>query len=163
MKQTLLFIPSLIGFAAYLFWPEPAPLQPTRGKIIADRIAMVSELIEGEPFDCGPGVYGFPAGYRNVAAAVGTVVYWRDETLPEAEKGRLLGGEGWHVMGYQADDHIGMYYPPCHPRALRVFFHEIGHLVLGHGEGMDYEDEMEIEADYFAAELLRAYNKRSDK
>ncbi len=92
--------------------------------------------------------------YNEISKQLGIKLYW-DTLNPKIED----------ALAYAFENEIYMQIGVTHPCIKSTFFHEIGHILMGHHKSnckKDYWTELEVEADYFAYYVLGKNTLASD-
>lgn len=132
MKAFLLMI-AMAGFFFLVLGKSPSGDTP--GSQMQKQVDRVSSIAKGINLSCDN------SDLHYIAQELGLELHW------DSLKARP---DYW---GYARRNEVHMEIEGCHPCTKSVFFHEVGHILLGHTTGgctKDYESQMEVEANYFA-------------
>lgn len=115
----------------------------TRGANLERKVKMVVHISKDYDLDkCET------KSYEYICDELGINLYWSIPNAEQKKAGRLA---------YASGNDVVMLISRCDYYVNEVFFHEIGHILLGHqGENhhLDYEEVKEVEADYFSMYVM---------
>lgn len=120
--------------------------ESTRGAIMDHHISSFYDEVKEINFRCDNLI-----GYKIVCGYLGVEMSFEEKIVKSEHGGTIYG---------QTDGRtLWMYLPTCHPSFKEVFFHEVGHVLLGHNcnhlrEELN-DEKREGEADFFAHEIMR--------
>lgn len=141
MKAFILMIVTAFAFHFLLGEEsEPTPTGATTGATLQYHVDRVAKIAKGVDWTCDS--YAF----EHVTDRLGLSLHW--DTVEISEQG---------AWAFAVRDEVHMQIGVCHRVAQEVFFHEVGHILMGHcgpRKAISYTGAKEVEADHFSLYVM---------
>ena len=141
MKAFILMIGTALMFH-FLLGEEsqPAPTGETLGAVMQSHVDKVSTIAKEVDWICNTYPFSYVVDHLNIE------IHW--DTVDIIEQG---------AFAFAIDREVHMQIGVCHPAVIEVFFHEVGHILMGHcsnRQNISYSDIMEEEANYLSMYIM---------